>query len=797
MDRIDSVVTETLEGLVVRKDLADKFRGRFSVPTYVGEFLIGKYCATSDEDEIQEGLQEVERLLSRRVVRTGDHELFKAKVREEGAIQIIDIIRAKLDPARDEYIAALPSLQLDDAVITSQLVTDNDRMLTGGFYAQVGLTYVAGDARPFKVTEVRPIQAHARAGLDRLTEAREQLTTDEWKSFLLRSVGLEPVSLTADAQDAYFLRMVPFVVRNYNMVELGPRGTGKSHLFQQVSPYAYLLSGGQTTVAQLFVNNASGQRGLVTQHDVIAFDEIAGIRFKDRDGINVMKGYMASGEFARGRESIRAEGGMAFLGNFEVDVQYQLRRGHLLSPMPEAMRNDTAFMDRLHAYVPGWDIPAVGAEQKTERYGLVSDLLAQWWHELRAENRYIGVRERLELNGNWRGRDSEAVTRTVDGLLKLLYPDASVEVAPEDLEWAMRVATVARRRVKEAQAVIGVEEFGAVDLGYSIDGGGMTTPTCPEQDARRGAVDSEFPDLGPRVTTEPSGLPTSLPDPLPPGYRLGDFGQVVDQPLGAEGAFGRIYRVKRAFDDRVLAGKIFQRGSAAAFAGLADVAIREEVKALEALSHPNIVRVLGPIPVTRNGEWMVLSEWIDGDTLEGASEGVEPLTGPEVYDVGAQLLAAIGYLETTGVVHRDLKPANVMRTREGVVKVIDFNLTRDAGRRTGVAGTSAYMPPDFMDFGSTIAGFIDRYAVGVILYELLVNEHPYAADLKRADSRAFPLLRPDAQPADPRSVRPDLTERTAAFLLKAVASREADRFPSVKHMLDTWSALEPDLRATV
>lgn len=482
MDHIDRIVTEHLEGLVVRKDLADQFRGRFSVPTYVGEFLIGKYCATADEDEIQEGLEEVERLLSKRVVRTGEHELFKAKVREEGAVQIIDIIKAKLDyrKKKDEYVAQLPSLHIDDALITPSMVLDNDRMLTGGFYAQIGLTYVPGQERPFIVTEVRPIQAHAKAGLDRLAEARELMTTTQWREFILRSVGLEASALDKAAQDAYFLRMVPFVVRNYNMVELGPRGTGKSHLFQQVSPYAYLLSGGTTTVAQLFMNIGTGERGLVAQHDVIAFDEVAGIRFKDKDGVNIMKGYMASGEFARGKESIRAEGGMAFLGNFEIDVRTQLRRGHLLGPMPEVMRDDTAFMDRLHAFVPGWDIPSVGPDQKTEHYGLVSDLLAQWWHELRAENRYVGVRERIRFNDSWRGRDLEAVTRTIDGLLKLLYPDPDGQVLAEDLSWAVGLATVARRRVKEAQAAIGVEEFGDVDLGFSIDGGPTLTPTCPE-----------------------------------------------------------------------------------------------------------------------------------------------------------------------------------------------------------------------------------------------------------------------------------------------------------------------------
>ena len=789
MDRIDEIVTEHLEGLVVRKDLADKFRGRFSVPTYVGEFLIGKYCATSNEDEIQEGLEEVERLLSRRVVRTGDQELFKARVREQGAVQIIDIIRAKLDPRADEFIAELPSLQIDDAVISSQLVIANDRMLTGGFYAQIGLAYTPGQPRPFVITEVRPIQAHARAGLDRLNEARALMSTREWKDFLLRSVGLEPTALDARAQNAYFLRMVPFVVRNYNMIELGPRGTGKSHLFQQVSPYAYLLSGGQTTVAQLFVNNASGQRGLVTQHDVIAFDEIAGIRFKDRDGINVMKGYMASGEFARGRESIRAEGGMAFLGNFEVDVATQLRRGHLLGPMPEAMRDDTAFMDRLHAYVPGWDIPAVGKDQKTDHYGLVSDLLAQWWHELRAENRVVGVHDRIRHNESWRGRDNEAVDKTVDGLLKLLYPDPEAPVSTEDLQWAMELATVARRRVKEAQAHIGAEEFGAVDLGYSVDGGPLTTPECPESLELRGVLDTEFPELGPVAPASSGGLPALLPDPLPPGFTLVGFGKVVDQPLGAQGAFGTVYRVQRDFDDRVLAGKLFRKDPGAPYPEMADTALRQEVKALESLTHPNIVRVMGPIPVTSQGEWMVISEWIEGSTLSDFASGPLAMDGPAIFRSGEQLIGALVYLESLGVVHRDIKPPNVMIDAGGTVKLIDFNLTRDTGQRTMMAGTPAYMPPDFMARGSRADSFVDRYGVGVMLYELVSGAHPYASQLAAGAG-----MDPTIAPEDPRNLRPDVSPSLAAFLMKSVAGLESDRFATATQMLDAWDRVEADIR---
>ncbi len=788
MDRVDEVVTEQLEGLVVRKDLAEKFKGRFSVPTYVGEFLIGKYCATSNEEDIQDGLEQVESLLSRRVVRTGDHELFKARAREDGTVQIIDIIRAKLDARRDEYIAELPSLQLNDALIPGALVMGNDRMLTGGFYAQVNLSYVPGQDRPFVVTEVRPIQAHARAGLDRLSEARELLSTREWKEFLLRSIGVEPRALSQEAQDAFFLRMVPFVVRNYNMVELGPRGTGKSHLFQQVSPYAYLLSGGQTTVAQLFVNNASRQRGLVTQYDVVAFDEIAGIRFKDRDGINVMKGYMASGEFARGNDSIRAEGGMTFLGNFQVDVVHQLRRGHLLSPMPEAMRDDTAFMDRLHAYVPGWDIPAMGRDQKTHHYGLVSDLLAQWWHDLRSENRYVRVGQRIALNDSWRGRDVEAVEKTVDGLLKLLYPDPERTIDSADIKWAMDLATVARRRVKEAQAAIGAEEFGEVNLGYSIDGGPFHAPECPESLWRRPDVDDDFPSLGPVVAQPGSALPATLPDPLPQGFPLVGFGSVVDQPRGAQGAFGTVYRVERDFDNRVLAGKLFRKDPSAPYPEQADRALRQEVKALESLTHPNIVRVFGPIQVTSQGEWMIVSEWIDGSTLDDYTDGPKAMDGRAIFNAGTQLFAALAYLEEQGVVHRDLKPANVMIDNGGTLKLIDFNLTRDTGRETMIAGTPAYMPPDFLAQASSTDSFVDRYGAAVMLYQLIAGQHPYAPSLSRGNR---PTL--TTPPTDPRTLRLELSERLAEFMVKSVAPRESDRFNTAYEMAEAWSSLASDI----
>ena len=347
LDRLDQIAADAFDGYIVRKDLVRKFARQYPVPTYVCEFLLGRYCSSVNEEEIQEGLQIVERQLRDRAVPSGEQELFKSRAREAGSVKVIDLITARLDAKTDSYLATLPSLQLKDVGIESKLVNENERMLTGGFYAEVDLAYDAliaqeKNGRPFSIPAIRPIQLSKRDVLNALYEGRAQFTTQEWKHFLLRSIGLEPSNLTERQIDVFLLRMVPFVENNYNLVELGPRGTGKSHLFQQISPYAHLVSGGKATVARMFVNMASGQRGLVCQYDVVCFDEVSGVSFDQKDGVNIMKGYMESGEFSRGKESIRAYGSIVMVGNFDVDVQHQQRIGHLFGPMPPEMRNDTA-----------------------------------------------------------------------------------------------------------------------------------------------------------------------------------------------------------------------------------------------------------------------------------------------------------------------------------------------------------------------------------------------------------------------------------------------------------------------
>ncbi len=473
LDDIDKRAASFLEGYLVRKDLVRSFSRQFPVPTYVVEFLLGRYCASIDPDEIKEGLEIVARQLKDRTVKAGDEELFKSRAREKGSVKIIDLITARLDAKTDSYLATLPSLRLKDARIDAELVSRHERMLTGGFFAEITLVYDAviaqeKNGRPFGIESIREIQMSSREVLNHLSQARRSMTTEEWKVLLFRSIGLEPSSLNERQKNALLLRMSPFVERNYNIVELGPRGTGKSHLFQQVSPYAHLISGGKATVAQMFVNNASGQRGLVCQYDVICFDEISGITFDQKDGVNIMKGYMESGEFSRGKESIRADGSIVMVGNFEVDVEHQQRIGHLLGPLPPEMRDDTAFMDRIHAYLPGWDIPKISKELLTDHFGLVSDFLSECWSQLRLQSRVNLLQNKVFFGGALSGRDTNAVNKTISALLKLLYPDPQMEVDDDDLEWAVRLALETRRRVKEQQKRIGSAEFRNTHFSYVL-----------------------------------------------------------------------------------------------------------------------------------------------------------------------------------------------------------------------------------------------------------------------------------------------------------------------------------------
>ncbi len=486
LDNTDKLIAHSFQGYFVKKDLIEPFRKTYPVPTYVIEFLLGRYCATTDEGEIMEGLEIVKNQLANRTVRPGEEEYFKSKAREKGSIKIIDIITAKLDTKTDSYIATLPSLMLNNVRIPAEMVNDNERMLTGGFYAEVELEYDSAIAqesngRPFGISNIRPIQLSQRNVLEILFKGRKNFTLEEWKEVLIRSVGMEPSKLSEKARNVLFVRMIPFVERNYNVVELGPRGTGKSHIYQQVSPYSHLVSGGKTTVAKMFVDMGSGKRGLVCKYDVVCFDEVSGVSFDNKDGVNIMKGYMESGEFSRGKEPIRADGGIVMVGNFDVDVVHQQRTGHLFGPLPKEMRDDTAFMDRIHGYIPGWDFPKVDKSFFTHHFGLVSDFLAECWTRMRDIHRLSAVLPRLDYGGALSGRDTTAVNKTLNGLLKLMQPDPEEPITDELLEWAIKIAMEYRRRVKEQQKRIGSAEFRNTHFSYRIGEDGVETfVTTPE-----------------------------------------------------------------------------------------------------------------------------------------------------------------------------------------------------------------------------------------------------------------------------------------------------------------------------
>lgn len=538
LDPLDRLAAAAFDGYLVRK-----YSRQYSVPTYVVEFLLGRYYASTDEQEIEEGLTIVERQLTDRTVRTGEEELFKARARDQGSIKLIDIVRAKLDAKTDSFIAELPSLALKDVRIDDTLVKQHERMLTDGFYAEVTLSYDAAIAqekggRPFAIESLRAIQLSKADVLDTLKRGRHDFTSEEWKHLLLRSVGLEPAVLSERAQLVALVRMVPFVERNYNMVELGPRGTGKSHLFQQISPYAHLIFGGKATVAKMFVNNATGQRSLVWQYDVVCFDEISGVSFDQKDGVNILKGYMESGEFLRGRESIRAEGGIVMMGNLDVEVGHQQRIGHLLSPLPPEMRDDTAFMDRLHAYLPGWDFPTLNPnEHFTDHFGLVSDFLSECWSRLRLGSRVPVLQGRVNYGGALSGRDITAANKTVSGLLKLLYPDPEADVPDEALEEMVRVALELRRRVKEQQKRVFKSEFRNTHFSYAMGEDGIEKfVATPELHSNEAIEHDPLPpgqvwginpggsDTGPslyriEVSVGPGGGVKILNAPVPPAFR--------------------------------------------------------------------------------------------------------------------------------------------------------------------------------------------------------------------------------------------------------------------------------------
>ncbi|MEQ2466698.1 protease Lon-related BREX system protein BrxL [Niallia sp. Sow4_A1] len=464
---LDKKLNDVFAGRVVRKDLTNLIKEGANVPIYVLEYLLGMYAATDDEDSIREGLERVKKILSENFVRPDEAEKIKSRIREYGQYSVIDKVTVALNPKIDTYEAEFSNLGLKGVPISSMYVKEFDKLLVGGIWCMVKIDYFYDEevrnSNPFNVSSLQPIQM-PNMDMNEVFEGRKSFTKDEWIDVLIRSVGMEPTQLEERVKWHLLLRLVPLVENNYNMCELGPRGTGKSHVYKELSPNSILVSGGQTTVANLFYNMSTRKVGLVGMWDCVTFDEVAGIRFKDKDGIQIMKDYMASGSFARGKEEKNASAAMVFVGNINQSVDTLIKTSHLFAPFPEEMANDSAFFDRMHYYLPGWEIPKMRPDLITEKYGFIVDYIAEFFREMRKRTFSDAIDRYFKLGNNLNQRDTNAIRKTVSGMLKLLYPHG--EFTKEEVSEVLEYALEGRRRVKEQLKKIGGMEFYDVMFSY-------------------------------------------------------------------------------------------------------------------------------------------------------------------------------------------------------------------------------------------------------------------------------------------------------------------------------------------
>ena len=464
---INSKLRQVFDGRIVRKDLTKKIKEGANVPVYVLEFLLGQYCVSDDPDIIEAGVNNVKRILAENYFRPDEAQKLLSVHRQRGSYTVIDKITVNLNIKSDSYEAEFSNLGIKAIPISEEYPTKFDRLLCGGIWCIVQLEYeyVEEDKRrsPILIHKLTPIQM-PHVDIDELKQGRKAFTQEEWIKVLLRSIGMEPDKFNNRERWLLLARMLPLVENNFNLCELGPRSTGKSHIFKEISPNSILVSGGQTTVANLFYNMGRKTVGLVGLWDCVAFDEVAGINFKDKDGIQIMKDYMASGSFARGKEEKAASASMVFVGNINQSVDVLLKTSSLFDPFPPEMGTDTAFLDRMHCYIPGWEIPKFRPEHFTNDYGFITDYLAEFIRELRKEQYGDALDKYFRLGKNLNQRDTIAVRKMIGGFIKLLYPDG--EFTKDQLEEIVKFALEMRRRVKEQLKKLGGMEFYDVNFSY-------------------------------------------------------------------------------------------------------------------------------------------------------------------------------------------------------------------------------------------------------------------------------------------------------------------------------------------
>ena len=481
---IKDKLRQNFAGKIVRKDLTKKIKEGANVPVYVLEFLLGQYCSSDDPELIEKGVESVKHILADNFVRPDEAQKILSQLRQRGNYTVIDRITVKLDIKKDAYFAEFSNLGLRDVPIEEDYPAKFDRLLCGGIWCIIQLNYEFDDedyrsVNPIQIANLTPIQM-PHIDIEELKAGRKAFSQEEWLDVMLRSTGMEPDALTEREKWLLLARMLPLVENNFNMCELGPRSTGKSHLYKEISPNSILVSGGQTTVANLFYNMGSKTVGLVGMWDCVAFDEVAGIKFRDKDGVQIMKDYMASGSFARGKEEKAASASMVFVGNINQSVDVLLKTSSLFDPFPPEMGQDTAFLDRMHCYIPGWEVPKFRPEHFTDDYGFITDYLAEFLRELRKEQFSDALDRFFRLGKNLNQRDTIAVRRIVSGMVKLLYPDG--DFTKEQLEEILRFALEMRRRVKEQLKKLGGMEFYDVNFSY-IDNESFEEKyvTVPEQ----------------------------------------------------------------------------------------------------------------------------------------------------------------------------------------------------------------------------------------------------------------------------------------------------------------------------
>jgi ATP-dependent Lon protease len=729
MTQLDDKINEHLEGFVVRKDLVKKIKGNAIVPSYVLEYLLRQYCATSDEASIESGIETVKDILAKHYAHRNESELIRSTIREKGRHKVIDKVSVALNEKSDVYEASFANLGITKVVVSPQTVKEHPKLLVSGVWCLADIQYLHTEEKhvPWILDSLKPIQL-SKFDFDHYVAARERFTTDEWIDTLLQSIGFNPAAFTRRNKLLQIVRLIPFCERNYNLIELGPKGTGKSHVYSEFSPHGMLISGGEVTVAKLFVNNATGKIGLVGYWDCVAFDEFAGKKKRaDKALVDIMKNYMANKSFSRGVETLGAEASMAFVGNTQHSVPHMLRHSDLFDELPEKY-HDSAFLDRMHFFLPGWEVDIIRSEMFTSGFGFVIDYLAEVLKKQRNLDYSHKYAPRFGLSEEISTRDRDGIHKTFSGLMKLIHPHQR----PTDDEVAelLQLAIEGRKRVKD-QLMRFDKTFEPVHFVFTRpDGTEVVVETQEERD---------YPDVYYSEADESSQDEADADD--------ADDEIYTDQPLLNEEPETGDEPVIETFHGYDLIKRFNAGGMAEAFKArsqeTSDIvflkrvrrqstdkeALERETRIYEKLSRISTDRILRILDFVRDDEFIgIVTEFAAGgdlhDYLQQKNDG-KGLAVTEAREIGLRLAAGINELHSNDIVHRDLKPRNILAS-QSKWKIADFGISKNLSRlitqKTFQSyGTAGYAAPEQFD-GVEAKPSADIYSLGKILVFLLTGQ---------------------------------------------------------------------------